>query len=59
MRLSKLVGLSVLNSKGVVKGTVSDLSLDIEHGCISRVFVGPENFGFKDIKSIGDKIILK
>jgi sporulation protein YlmC with PRC-barrel domain len=67
MRVSKLVGLVIFSSKGSKVGTVKSVSLDLEAGCVSKFFYSKktekgmveENFPFKNVKTINDKIVLR
>lgn len=67
MRVSKLVGLVIFSSKGSKVGTVKSVSLDLEAGCISKFFYSKktekgmveENFPFRSVKAISDRIVLR
>lgn len=67
MRVSELLGLVIFNSEGSKVGSVKNISLDFEAGRISRFFYikktggggVEENFPFKCVKAISDKIVLR
>ncbi|HNZ87443.1 MAG TPA: PRC-barrel domain-containing protein [Methanofastidiosum sp.] len=65
MRISKLYGLELYNTKGEYIGIVNDIILEVKDGIVFGLAVGQEKgientaVSFKDVSAIGDIVIVR
>ena len=65
MRISKLYGLELYNTKGEYIGIINDIILEVNEALVFGLAVGQENgidniaVGFKDVSAIGDIVIVR
>jgi sporulation protein YlmC with PRC-barrel domain len=63
MPLQQFIGLQVIDTKGLLVGNVTDISLDFETKDISLKVTtknkGEMDFGWEDIQSVEDVVLLK
>lgn len=65
MRISKLYGLELYNTKGEYIGIVNDIILEVTEGVVFGLAVGQEKgidniaVPFKDVSAIGDIVIVR
>ena len=65
MRISKLYGLELYNTKGEYIGIINDIILEVKEGVVFGLAVGQEKgidniaAGFKDVSAIGDIVIVR